>query len=119
VSAFLYRRDAQGLTRIGWGETDLRFPRGENSPRTGARAIVPGKALDVRIQLEPLESLVPAGQQLVLVLSQGHSSQMPGRPPAPVLLTYGAGTSRLDLPLAHPAPEDFFTPPAKPARVLP
>jgi X-Pro dipeptidyl-peptidase len=119
VSAFLYRKDANGLQRIGWGETDLRFPRGENFSRAGARAIIPGQPLNVRIQLEPLEALVGAGQQLVLVLSQGHSSQMPGRPPAPVALSYGGGTSRLDLPVAHPSPDEFFTPPAKPARPLP
>ena len=118
VSAFLYRKEADGLHRIGFGETDLRFPNGENAAARGAQPVIPGSVEHVRIQLEPLESLIGAGQQLVLVLSQGNSSQMPGRPPAPVLLTYGGPSSRLDLPLAHPQADDFFTPPSAPARTL-
>jgi hypothetical protein len=31
VTAVLYRRAADGLHRLGWGMSDLRFPEGENT----------------------------------------------------------------------------------------
>ena len=118
VSAFLYRRDASGLHRLGWGETDLRFPRGENKGDQPAREVVAGEPMDVRIEVEPLEAVIPAGEELVVILSQGHSSQLPGRPPAPVELTYGAGTSTLSTRFVRPKASTFFTPPGPEGREL-
>jgi X-Pro dipeptidyl-peptidase len=114
VTAFLYRKDAQGLHRLGFGETDLRFPRGENRSDAEAAAITPGAPLQVRIEFEPLEAVVPSGQELLLVVGQGHSSQAPSRPPAPVRLRYGSGVGTLDLALVDPPADSFFTPPPAP-----
>ena len=44
VTAFLYRKDADGLHRLGWGMTDLRFPEGENSGDETAAEVVAGRA---------------------------------------------------------------------------
>ncbi len=118
VTAFLYRRDAEGLHRLGFGSTDLRFPRGENSGDQHPLQVVPGKALPIRIELEPLEAVVPAGNELVLILGQGRSSQLPGSAPAPVQLSYGDETSRLRLRFTDPPADRFFTPPGPDGRQL-
>jgi X-Pro dipeptidyl-peptidase len=118
VTAVLYRKGPDGLHRLGWGQTDLRFPAGENRPMAKPAPLVPGRPLELRIEFEPLDVLVPKGDQLVLILGEGNSSQLSGRPPAPLLLRYGGDLSRLDLPVVHPAASSFFTPPAKPVRLL-
>src|SRR3954447_11571176 len=51
VTAFLYRKDAAGLHRIGFGMSDLRFPKGENSGDETAREVVSGAPMKVRIEL--------------------------------------------------------------------
>jgi X-Pro dipeptidyl-peptidase len=115
VAAVLYRRDAeQGLKRIGWGMTDLRFPEGEGGYGEKAREIVPGEPVDVTVRLEPMEAVVEKGEQLVLVLGEGQSGQQPGRPPLPVSVALGAGRASLALALVDPPADRFFTPPAKP-----
>ena len=118
VTAFLYRKDDAGLHRIGFGETDLRFPKGENSGDETPAEVVAGEPVRVRIELEPLEAVVGAGEEIVLVLGQGHSSQLPGRPATPVQLRYGNGLSRLRLRLVEPPERRYFTPPGPEGRRL-
>lgn len=54
------------------------------------------------------------GSELILVLGQGHSSQLPGRPATPVQLRYGNGSGRLRLRLVDPPAKRFFKPPGLP-----
>ncbi len=119
VTAFLYRKDATGLHRLGWGMTDLRFPEGENTGDETAGEVVAGAPLKIRIELEPLEAVVNAGDELILVLGQGRTGQVPAEVPAPVQLDYGAGKSTISLAVIDPPPEDFFTPPGPEGRQLP
>jgi X-Pro dipeptidyl-peptidase len=114
VAAVLYRRAADGLHRLGWGITDLRFPRGENTGDETPEEVTPGEAKRVRIQFEPLEAVVPAGEELVLILGQGNGMQLGGRPVGPVQLAYGGADSFLRLRRVHPKASQFFTPPAAP-----
>ena len=63
VTAVLYRRGADGLHRLGWGNTDLRFPAGENTGDETARARwSPASPERLRIELEPLDAVVHAGR---------------------------------------------------------
>ena len=71
------------------------------------------------VELEPLDALVNAGNQLELVLGQGRTGQIPAHVPFPAQLGYGAGQSTVTLPVVHPAPGDFFTPPGPEGRQLP
>src|SRR3954465_4912021 len=119
VTAFLYRRDADGLHRIGFGMSDLRFPAGENSGDETAGPVVAGVPMKVRIELEPLDAVVNAGDQMELVLGQGRTGQIPAKAPAPVQLEYGAGKSTLSLGLINPPATAFFTPPGPEGRELP
>jgi hypothetical protein len=115
VAAVLYRRDAeQGLKRIGWGMTDLRFPEGEGEHGEKPREITAGEPVDVTVRLEPMEAVLGKGEQLVLVLGQGQSGQEPGRPPMPVRVALGADRADLRLALVDPPSDRFFTPPARP-----
>jgi len=119
IAAALYRRAADGLHRLGWGATDLRFPDGENTGDETPEEVVPGVAKRARIQIEPLEAVVGAGEELVLILGQGNGMQLPGRPVGPVELSYGAGTSFLRFNRARPKASQFFTPPGPEGRQLP
>jgi X-Pro dipeptidyl-peptidase len=110
VAAVLYRRAADGLHRLGWGITDLRFPEGENRPGETPQEVVPGAAKRVRIEVEPLEAVVPAGEELVLILGQGNGMQLGGRPAGPVELSFGGGTSFMRFASPKPKAKQFFTP---------
>ena len=119
VTAFLYRKDADGLHRLGWGMSDLRFPEGENSGNETAAEVVPGEPMTLRIELEPLDAVVNAGDELVLILGQGRTGQIPGRAPQPVQVDYGDGQSTMSLAYVDPPSEAFFTPPPPEGRQLP
>jgi X-Pro dipeptidyl-peptidase len=110
VAAVLYRRAADGLHRLGWGITDLRFPEGENRPGETPQEVVPGAARRIRIEIEPLEAVVPAGEELVLILGQGNGMQLGGRPAGPVELSFGDGTSFMRFASPKPKASQFFTP---------
>lgn len=116
VAAVLYRRTGEGLERIGWGMTDLRFPEGEARHSDTPKPVVPGQPVDLTVRLEPMEAVVRKGEQLVLILGQGQNAQLPGRPPAPVSVGLGAGRASLRLALPDPPAGTFFTPPPAPDR---
>jgi predicted acyl esterase len=118
VTAFLYRRDADGLHRIGFGMSDLRFPKGENSGDETPGPVVAGKPMKVRIELEPLDAVVNAGDVMELVLGQGRTGQIPAKTPYPVQLQYGAGKSTMSFAVIHPSAAQFFTPPGPDGRQL-
>ena len=118
VTAFVYRKDAEGLHRLGWGMSDLRFPGGENSGVETAEPVVAGEPMDVRIELEPLDAVVNKGDEIVLILGQGRTGQIPAKFPAPVDLAYGDGQSTLSLAFVRPKRRQFFTPPAPEGRQL-
>lgn len=72
--------------RLGWGQVDLRFatdrPRGE--------PVVPGEAIEVRLPIEPLDAVVPAGHRLAVVLNQGTvSGRVESPTPTPVQVRTG------------------------------
>ncbi len=119
VAAVLYRRAADGLHRLGWGVTDLRFPRGENRGGDAPEDVVPGATKRVRVEIEPLEAVVPAGEELVLVLGQGNGMQLGGRPAGPVRIDFGGGESFLRFHRARPRASQFFTPPSPEGLKLP
>lgn len=119
VTAFLYRRHAGGLERLGFGMTDLRFPDGENAPERPARPVTAGAAIPVRIELEPLDAVVAAGEELVLVLGQGQTGQLPAKAPAPLRVELGGGRATLSFAVVDPPPGSFFVPPAEAGRRLP
>jgi putative CocE/NonD family hydrolase len=105
VAAFAFRVDAAGdWHHIGWGASDLRFPQGEYE----AQPVRAGEAIEMTLPLEPLEAVLHEGEQLVLLLDQGHADDFPGLPFLPVDLHYGAelGALRFD----QTAPEAFFAP---------
>ena len=118
VTAFLYRTAADGLHRLGWGMTDLRFPGGENTGDETADEVIAGEPLRIRIELEPLDAVVNKGDELVLILGQGRTGQVNAKPPLPVDLAYGDGQSTLSLAYVHPPATDFFTPPGPEGREL-
>jgi putative CocE/NonD family hydrolase len=109
VSAYAFRVDADGAWHfLGWGASDLRFPHGE----TKAQPVTAGTPIDMDLPLQPLDAVVHAGEQIMLVLDQGNADHMPGVPFFPVDLEYGAGQGVLRFEQGSPKADAFFTPPA-------
>jgi putative CocE/NonD family hydrolase len=113
VAVTLYAVDGAERTRLGWGQIDLRFADG------GERMSVPtpGAPLVARLQLEPLDVVVPAGASLQLVLHQGtYGDHLPSVPTYPVEILVGADAESALTVLAFDRAEDaFFVPPGKDA----
>ena len=105
VAAWLYRVDAAGQWHlIGWGASDLRFPNGEYE----AQPVVAGQPIEMHLPLQPLDAVVHEGEQLRVVLDQGHADTFPGGPFEPVELHHGAGVGALHLETVAPKANAFF-----------
>jgi predicted acyl esterase len=108
ISAYLYDAGPSGITRVGWGQVDLRFPDGGRRQH----AVVAGKAMVADFRLQPMDASVPAGHRLVLMLSEGNTSnRLPSAPNYPATLDMGGRASKLSIQVVHPRPSQYFTPP--------
>lgn len=112
LAAYLYSLNPAGTQRLSLGSLDLRYADGGET----ARAVAPGQPLDVVIQLEPTDAVLPAGSRLQLVITQGAESdhatalEIPGAA-APMQLEVGGEAGALLLPTIARGPEAFFEPP--------
>jgi predicted acyl esterase len=111
IGAFLYDEDpATGvLTRIGWTAMNLRFADGTETPQT----VVPGEPLVAKMEIQPMDAVVPAGHTLVLRLAiDTPSDRTYALPIAPMQVEVGGDvTSVLELPVLERADAVFFQPP--------
>ncbi|HEX9235560.1 MAG TPA: CocE/NonD family hydrolase [Actinomycetota bacterium] len=107
VSVYLYAEGNSGLTRLDWGQVDLRFPTGGGQPQS----VDPGQAMVLDFPLQPLDAVVPAGERLLMVVSEGNTSdRLPSVPPFPVVLHTGGKGSGLTVLQIEPNSSQFFTP---------
>lgn len=90
---------------LGHAIMDLRFADGRRSPSP----VVPGVAMDVRLEFEPMDVLVPVGVELELVLAPIGEDYISPTVTNPIQVDLEL--SQLELPLVNPAPSQFFTPP--------
>lgn len=112
VAAYLIRVDEQGAWNLlGWGAGDLRFPDGK-----GPKDVEPGQEMKLDVPLQPLDGIVRKGEQLVLLLDQGHADHMPTVPFFPVELRYGKTLGTMRFETTSPAGGDFFEPRGLPDR---
>jgi predicted acyl esterase len=108
VAAYLIRVDDAGTRHLlGWGANDLRFPDASGDPRP----VEPGREITLRVPLQPLDGVVHRGEQLVMILDQGHADHMPTLPFFPVELRYGGDLATLEFDTTTPAAADYFKPP--------
>ena len=70
--------------------------------------MVAGQLIEMNLPLQPLDGVVFEGEQLRVVLDQGHADHFPGVPFEPVELHHGAGVGALHLKTVTPKAEDFF-----------
>ncbi len=111
VSAYLVRVDSAGAWQLlGWGANDLRFPDGSGRPTE----VTAGEEITLTFPLQPLDAVVHEGEQLLLILDQGHADHMPTVPFFPVELRYGQALGSFRFQTTIPAASDFFTPPGLP-----
>jgi predicted acyl esterase len=115
IGAFLYDEDpATGqMTRIGWTAMNLRFADGTETPQV----VVPGEPLVAKMEMQPMDAVVPAGHNLVLRLwINTPSDRTYAQPLAPIeVLAGGSASSVLDLPTIDRPASAFFEPPHPPA----
>ncbi len=109
LSAFLYAVDGDEMTRLGWTQMDLRFADGDET----ADPIVPGQTITAKMQLEPLDAVIPAGSHLLLLVTQGQQADhTPLAPPSPVMIEVGGQQSTLVLDTFEVSPDQLFEPPS-------
>jgi predicted acyl esterase len=111
MGAYLYDVDPDGVERrIGWTTMNLAFADGS----TTRTEVLPGETIEALMEIQPMDSVVQAGHQLVLrlwVFTDG--DRLPTIPPSPVALEMGEGVETvLILPTIVRGPEVYFTPPA-------
>ncbi|HET6405590.1 MAG TPA: CocE/NonD family hydrolase [Candidatus Thermoplasmatota archaeon] len=113
VFAELYLLRGALKTMVGHGSIDLRFAHGDETPRE----VRPGEPLDVRMWLQPLDVVVPAGAALQLEISQGPwtdpTDRLPTSASAPSELHVGGTTSVLTLRTFERDGSVFFHPPKR------
>lgn len=110
LAAWLYIEEGSQRDLVGWGQLDLRFAEGGET----ASVVVPGEPIVARLQLEPLDVVVPAGASLVLVLHQGsYGDHVASVPTAPVLVEVGGDASTLTVQTFEREEDVFFVPPGK------
>lgn len=111
LSAYVFRVDRQdGWHLLGWGASDLRFPQGGYQ----AEPVAPGEPISMTLPIQPLDAVVHKGEQLMILLDQGHADHVPGVPFFPVDLKYGADLGTLSFLEGEPSRRQFFVPPPTP-----
>jgi predicted acyl esterase len=110
LSIYLYAVSGSDYRRIAWGQVDLRFPHGGRK----SSKVTPGRATRARFPLQPLDSVVPAGSHLALVVSEGSAyNRLPSTPNYPAQIALGKNASWISVTRVQPAPGAFFTPPRR------
>jgi X-Pro dipeptidyl-peptidase len=114
IAAFLYVVHDGKSERIGRGQIDLRLADGGET----AKPVVPGQPIVAKLQMEPMDAVVPAGSTLRLVLTQGsYEERLPSAPTYPVRVTAGgtggpaSASSVLTLDLFERPASALFSPP--------
>jgi len=109
IAAYLYERTDEGDRRIGWTSMDLAFADGGRE----RKEVVPGEPIQALMEIQPMDSVVRAGNELVLrvwVFTDG--DRIPTIPPGTMTLEVGpAVESVLRLPTVERGPEAYFEPP--------
>ncbi len=112
MAAYLYERSPDGTDRrIGWTTMNLLYAAGGTEPVP----VVPGQPLDVKLEIQPMDSVIQKNNSLVLrlwVFTDG--DRLPTIPPTGVTLLAGPD-SVLKLPVIERGPEYYFKPPMPPA----
>lgn len=109
MAAYLYSRSPSGAEeRIGWTTMNLAFAHGG----TERREVIPGEAIQALMEIQPMDAVVEAGDQLLLrlwVFTDG--DRLPTVPPGTVSLEMGGEvTSVLVLPTVQRDASVYFEP---------
>jgi predicted acyl esterase len=110
IAAYLYESTrADGLNRIGWTSLNLGYADGtdEYTP------VIPGTTIQAKLQMEAMDAVVRAGNELVLrVWVFTDVDRIPALPPTPVTLELGASIpSVLKLSTIERDEDVYFTVP--------
>jgi predicted acyl esterase len=110
VYAELVDLDA-GEMHLGHAIMDLRYADGGRSPDP----VAPGVAMKVRLEFEALDVVLPADHHLGLRYATTGEDYVSPTVANPVLLDFSEGNKAenvVELNVVHPAPDQFFLPPA-------
>lgn len=113
MGATLIERSADGDERyLGWTSMNLAFADGT----TTRKEVVPNVPLSVKMEIQPMDSVVQAGNQLVVRLwVLGDRDRLGGLPPTTVALETGGDVeSVVKLPTVVRSESVYFEPPMPP-----
>jgi predicted acyl esterase len=114
LAAWLYSVSPSGDEQpVGWTTMNLQFADGTETPK----ALTPNQPVLAKMQIQPLDVRIPAGDRLMLRIWQyADHGRMPAFPPEPITLGFG-GTiqSTLELPVIDRDASYYFEPPRPPA----
>ncbi|MEK6984902.1 MAG: CocE/NonD family hydrolase [Candidatus Thermoplasmatota archaeon] len=110
IGSYLYSKSPDGeLTRLGWTTMNLAYADGT----TTRTEVIPGQTIRAKMEIQPMDGVVPAGHSLVLrvwVFTDG--DRLPTLPPAPVSLEIGGEMeSVLVIPTIERDASVYFVPP--------
>ncbi|MEA3165558.1 MAG: X-Pro dipeptidyl-peptidase [Thermoplasmata archaeon] len=112
MGAYLFDVDPKAHTerRIGWTSMNLAYADGTLE----RKEVIPGQMIEAMMEIQPMDSVVVAGHQLVLRLWVFTApDRVPTLPPSPVALETGGDVeSVLILPTITRDPSVYFEPPA-------
>ncbi|MGB0652941.1 MAG: CocE/NonD family hydrolase [Thermoplasmatota archaeon] len=108
---FAYLWDATDDIHLGHATMDLRFYQGGMDLQT----VMPNQPIVAKMELEPLDVIVPAGHVIELRFSQTGDDYLPGIVQTPVIVPAN-GDSVLRLPVIDAHDQDFFLPPVSEAQ---
>jgi putative CocE/NonD family hydrolase len=100
--------------RVTYGLLNLTHRDSHESPAP----LEPGKRYRVRVQLNDIAHVFPAGHRIRVAVSTSYWP-IAWPSPAPAMLTLYSGASVLDLPVRRPRAEDAALPPFLPAEATP
>lgn len=104
VTAELLHRTADGTVPLTGGQAALAAVDGTPGPPE------PGRGVEIRVPLDPVDAHVPEGDSIELVVSQSGYQGFVGRPGS-FQVHVGDGQSTLSVAIFEAPPGAFFTPP--------
>lgn len=119
LAAWLYAVDASGSEKLlGWTTMNLLFADGSEK----ATPLTPNQRLVAKMEIQPLDGVVPEGSRLMLRIWQYRDDpdasgtdvhgRLPPVAPEPVRVNFGGDAkSTLEIPTIQRGPDSYFEPP--------
>jgi predicted acyl esterase len=105
LAAWLYKKTPQGLERIGWTALNLLYADGTEQ----STPVTPGEPIVAKMQIQPMDAIVPAGSELVLrIWGYPPGDRVANAAGGTINLVVGQEQSVLEIPTIERTAEAYF-----------